>query len=94
MQKSVLAPGSWQGAVAQLSWLPLCSRCVPGLLVGLKVLLFSWRLVSLFLLRSDGYDFFEMQTLQACPGLFLSAGLMCSSALVALGIPADGGGCC
>lgn len=93
-QKSVLAPGSWQGAGARLFWLPVCSRWVPGVLVGPKVLLFSRRLVFLSLLKCDGYDVFEMQTLQACPGLFLSAGSMCYPAQVALGIPADGGGCC
>lgn len=34
----------------------------------------------------------EMQTSQACPGLLLAAGLMCSAWLV-LGMLADGGGC-
>lgn len=34
-----------------------------------------------------------MQTLQACPGLFLPAGLMCSACWLVLGMLANGGGC-
>lgn len=56
MQKSVLAPSSWRGAVAQVLCLPI--RWVLGILVGLKVLLLSWGLVFLFLLKSDDYEIF------------------------------------
>ena len=55
---------------------------------------FSRRSVCLSPLECHGYDFCETWTLQACPGLFFSAGLMRSSAQAALGVLADGGGCC